>query len=114
MRGNLASTRRRTVQAQSFDPLRQAALASLTLGQTRNAVSFSLYPGYPCAAARLPITPATRLRLESLYSKVYEEGNITRCDFLIIWHTTAGVLLRNEGITLNRAEALLQSCLPGK
>jgi lipopolysaccharide/colanic/teichoic acid biosynthesis glycosyltransferase len=63
---------------------------------------------------KLNLTPATRLRLESLYSKVYEEGNITRCDFLIIWHTTAGVLLRNEGITLNRAEALLQNCLPGK
>jgi lipopolysaccharide/colanic/teichoic acid biosynthesis glycosyltransferase len=63
---------------------------------------------------KLNLTPATRLRLESLYSRVYEEGNITRCDFLIIWHTTAAVLLRNEGITLKRAEALLQSCLPGK
>jgi lipopolysaccharide/colanic/teichoic acid biosynthesis glycosyltransferase len=61
---------------------------------------------------KLNLTPAMRLRLESLYSKVYEEGNITRCDFLIIWHTTARVLLRNEGITLNRAAALLQSCLP--
>src|SRR6202048_3312614 len=63
---------------------------------------------------KLNLTPATRLRLESLYSKVYAEGKITPCDFLIICHTTAGVLLRNEGITLNRAEALLQSCLPGK
>lgn len=63
---------------------------------------------------KLNLTPARRLRLESLYSKVYQEGNITRCDSLIIWHTVASVLLRNEGITLNRAEALLQSCLPGK
>jgi hypothetical protein len=61
---------------------------------------------------KLNLTPATRLRLESLYSKVYQEGNITRCDSLIIWHTMVGVLLRDEGISLNRAEALLQSCLP--
>jgi lipopolysaccharide/colanic/teichoic acid biosynthesis glycosyltransferase len=68
--------------------------------------------GISQVVGKLNLTPAQRLRLESLYSKVYQEGNIIRCDFLIIWHTTAGVLLRNEGITLERAEALLRSCLP--
>jgi len=70
--------------------------------------------GISQVVGKLKRTPAQRLRLESLYSKVYQEGNIIRCDFLIIWHTTAGVLFRNEGISLDRAEALLQSCLPEK
>ena len=70
--------------------------------------------GISQVVGKLNLTPAKRLRLESLYSKVYQEGNILRCDCLIIWHTTAGVLLRNEGITLERSEALLQSCLPEK
>jgi lipopolysaccharide/colanic/teichoic acid biosynthesis glycosyltransferase len=70
--------------------------------------------GISQVVGKLNLTPATRLRLESLYSKVYQEGNIIRCDCFIIWHTVAGVLFRNKGITLIRAEALLQSCLPGK
>jgi len=68
--------------------------------------------GISQVVGKLNLTPAKRLRLESLYSKVYQEGNIIRCDCLIIWHTSAGVLLRNEGITLERSEALLRSCLP--
>ena len=68
--------------------------------------------GISQVVGKLNLTPAQRLRLESLYSKVYQEGNIIRCDFLIIWHTTVGVLFRNEGISLARGEALLQSCLP--
>jgi len=63
---------------------------------------------------KLNLTPIQRLQLESLYSKVYVEGNIIKCDFLIAWFTVAGVLLRNEGVTLARAEALLQSCLPNR
>jgi len=70
--------------------------------------------GISQVVGKLNLTPAKRLRLESLYSKVYQEGNIIRCDLLIAWHTTAGVLLQNEGITLDRAEALLQSCIPKK
>lgn len=70
--------------------------------------------GISQVVGKLNLAPATRLRLESLYSNVYQEGNIIRCDSLIIWYTVAGVLFRNKGITLNRAEALLQSCLPGK
>jgi lipopolysaccharide/colanic/teichoic acid biosynthesis glycosyltransferase len=61
---------------------------------------------------KLNLAPVERLRLELLYSKVYQEGNILKCDFLILWHTTAGVLLRNVGVSLRRAEALLESCLP--
>jgi lipopolysaccharide/colanic/teichoic acid biosynthesis glycosyltransferase len=70
--------------------------------------------GISQVVGKLNLTPAKRLRLESLYSRVYQEGNIIWCDCLIIWHTTAGVLLRNEGITLERSEALLRSCLPEK
>ena len=61
---------------------------------------------------KLNLAPAERLSLEALYSKVYQEGNIIKCDLLILWHTTAGVLARNEGISLRRAEALLEGCLP--
>ncbi len=67
--------------------------------------------GISQVVGKLNLTPAERLGLESLYSKVYREGSIIRCDSLIIWHTTAGVLFRNEGITLKRARALLESCL---
>lgn len=63
---------------------------------------------------KLNLTPVARLRLESLYSKVYQEGNIIRCDCLVIWHTVGGVLFRNKGISLNHAEALLHSCLARK
>jgi len=68
--------------------------------------------GISQVVGKLNLKPVQRLRLESLYSKVYQEGNIYKCDFLIVWYTTANVLLRNQGISLERAEALLRSCLP--
>jgi lipopolysaccharide/colanic/teichoic acid biosynthesis glycosyltransferase len=60
------------------------------------------------------LVPAQRLHLESQYSRVYQEGNVAKCDILVIWHTVAAVLLRNKGISLERAEALLKSCLPDR
>jgi lipopolysaccharide/colanic/teichoic acid biosynthesis glycosyltransferase len=61
---------------------------------------------------KLNLMPAQRLRLESLYSKVYLKGNIFKCDLFIIWHTMVAVLLQNKGITFDRAETFLLSCLP--
>src|SRR6266702_6755686 len=54
---------------------------------------------------KLELTPIQRLHLESLYSRVYLEGNIIKCDLSIIWVTATCVFLRNMGITLERAEA---------
>ena len=68
--------------------------------------------GISQVVGKLNLTPDERLRLEGLYSKVYQQGNIIKCDLLILWYTAAGVLLRNEGITLRRAETILRSCLP--
>ena len=69
--------------------------------------------GISQVVGKLELTPIQRLHLESLYSRVYLEGNIIKCDLSIIWVTATCVFLRNMGITLERAEALLQQCLPG-
>jgi len=61
---------------------------------------------------KLNLLPVQRLRLESLYSKVHQEGDILRCDLFIIWHTLGSVLLRNKGVPYARAEAFLLRCLP--
>lgn len=61
---------------------------------------------------KMSLVPSERLHLESLYSRVYREGFVMKCDLLIIWHTAASVLLRNKGVSLERAENLLRSCLP--
>ncbi len=68
--------------------------------------------GISQVVGKMNLVPAERLHLESLYSRVYREGQVLKCDLLIMWHTVAAVLMRNEGITLERAEVLLRSCLP--
>lgn len=68
--------------------------------------------GIAQVVGKMNLVPAQRLHLESQYSRVYREGQVLKCDLLIMWHTVAAVLLRNQGISLERAEALLRSCLP--
>jgi lipopolysaccharide/colanic/teichoic acid biosynthesis glycosyltransferase len=68
--------------------------------------------GIAQVVGKLNLTPSQRLRLESLYSKVYLEGEIIRCDLAIAWVTATSVLLNNKGITLKGAEALLERHLP--
>jgi lipopolysaccharide/colanic/teichoic acid biosynthesis glycosyltransferase len=58
------------------------------------------------------LTPVQRLKLESLYGRVYLSGNIIKCDIIIIWLTVMRVVLQNKGIPFARAVEILQSCLP--
>lgn len=62
---------------------------------------------------RLNLTPNERIELESLYSHVYQYGNILKCDLKIIF-ITAWVVLFAEGIAVSRARELLMSCLPNE
>lgn len=52
-----------------------------------------------------------RIELESLYSLVYQHGNILKCDLKIIL-ITAWVVLFAKGIMISQARELLRSCLP--
>jgi lipopolysaccharide/colanic/teichoic acid biosynthesis glycosyltransferase len=38
--------------------------------------------------------PRERIELECLYSRLYQDGPIFRCDFIIIWHTIRLILFR--------------------
>lgn len=60
---------------------------------------------------KLNLSPRQRLHLEASYGKVFASGNILKCDLLIIWSTIACVLMRNEGLSLEAAEALMEGCL---
>ena len=68
--------------------------------------------GISQVVGKLALTPPERLRLESLYSRVYLEGNIVMCDWQIVWVTVSRVFLHNQGIPLERAEKLLGWHLP--
>ncbi len=60
---------------------------------------------------KLNLTPRQRLDLEASYGKVFASGNILKCDILIIWSTVARVLMRNRGLSLDAASAMLDVCL---
>jgi len=68
--------------------------------------------GISQVVGKLALTPPERLGLESLYSKVYQEGNIIMCDLHIVWATVSSVFLRNRGIPLARAQDMLRRHLP--
>jgi lipopolysaccharide/colanic/teichoic acid biosynthesis glycosyltransferase len=69
--------------------------------------------GIAQVVGRRNLTPNDRIELESLYSHVYQYGNILKCDLKIIF-ITAWVVLFAEGITVSRARELLMSCLPNE
>ena len=56
------------------------------------------------------LSPSDRLALESLYSKVYQEGNVLKCDFEIIYFTLR-LLLTGKSMSLEYATKLLDDCL---
>ena len=60
---------------------------------------------------KLNMEPAQRLYLEGLYSEIYQNGKILKCDFLIAVYTLK-VIFMAKGIRLRDAEQILFSCLP--
>lgn len=67
--------------------------------------------GITQVVGKLNLTPNERIKLESLYSRVYKHGNILKCDLKIIL-ITAWVVLFSKGIMISEARELLRSCLP--
>jgi lipopolysaccharide/colanic/teichoic acid biosynthesis glycosyltransferase len=56
------------------------------------------------------LEPEQRLKLEVLYSKVYEEGKVFICDLWIIYYTLKFVLL-NKNLTIDEAVIFLNKYL---
>ena len=66
--------------------------------------------GISQVVGKLNLIPEDRLTLEGLYSDVYENGNILKCDILIIYYTIRLILFK-KGISLERALEILRGCL---
>ena len=56
------------------------------------------------------LQPAERLELETLYAKVYQKGNVLRCDLWILFYTLR-LVLTGQPLPLQKARALLNACL---
>jgi lipopolysaccharide/colanic/teichoic acid biosynthesis glycosyltransferase len=56
------------------------------------------------------LQPNDRLELERLYSKVYNEGNVLKCDLEIVFFTIR-LIFRGKTISLGYAKSLLERCL---
>lgn len=56
------------------------------------------------------LEPAERLEVETLYAKVYQNGNVLRCDMLILYYTLR-LVLTGQPLSLLRARSLLNDCL---
>lgn len=50
--------------------------------------------------------PRERIELERLYSRLYRNGNVIKCDFLIAWHTVRLVLL-GKPLSIEAARQLM-------
>ena len=69
--------------------------------------------GISQVVGKLNLIPEERLELEGLYSEVYENGSILKCDILIICYTIRLILLKKE-TSIDSAFDLLNSCLQRK
>lgn len=56
------------------------------------------------------LSPQERLGLERLYARVYREGNVLKCDLMIVIYT-ARLLLLGKVLPLEKGRDLLYSCL---
>ena len=54
--------------------------------------------GISQVAGKLFLDPVHRLALEAAYSRIYQSGNVLRCDFLILWYT-AKIVLTGSGVS---------------
>ncbi len=56
------------------------------------------------------LLPSERLELEKLYSKVYQEGNVIKCDLLILFYTLR-LLITGGSLSLQKGREVLNNCL---
>ena len=56
------------------------------------------------------LTPEQRLRLEALYSDVYNNGSVILCDFYIIFRTFI-LIIGQQGLPFEKAEQFLLKCI---
>lgn len=66
--------------------------------------------GISQVVGKYDLTPDERLHLESLYSRVYNEGHIVLCDLYILYRT-AILILTGKGLPVKEAEQFLMKCL---
>lgn len=66
--------------------------------------------GISQVVGKFNLKPADRLELEKLYSKVYLEGNVLKCDVQIVFFTLR-LILTGKTIPIDYAYKLLQRCL---
>jgi len=69
--------------------------------------------GIAQVVGKFELTPEQRLELESIYSKVYQEGNILKADAYIFFSTIILLLLKDAVAYRNydSAKKMLLSCL---
>lgn len=88
-----------------------------------NIRMLSQFPGWeerfesPCGltgisqvVGKLNLTPHERITVECLYSRVYKQGNVLKCDFLIVL-ATLRLIVFDRFMTYEEAVALLNRCL---
>ena len=69
--------------------------------------------GISQVVGKFNLTAKKRLELESLYSRVYNEGNILKADIYIFFSTIVLILLRHPSAyrSYDKAKEMLNSCL---
>lgn len=66
--------------------------------------------GISQVVGKLNQQPTERLELEGLYSKVYNNGNVIKCDIFVAYYTVRLVLL-GKPLSIEKARELLNNCL---
>lgn len=66
--------------------------------------------GIAQVVGKFNLKPVDRLELESMYSRVYNEGNVIKCDFAIIYYTIR-LLLLGKTLPFEEAQSLLKKCM---
>lgn len=66
--------------------------------------------GISQVVGKYELTPVKRLELEKLYSKVYQQGNVIKCDFEIIYFTFR-LVITGKTMPYDYAIKLMNSCL---
>ena len=92
-------------------PSRNLELLKIFPGWEKRFDSPSGITGISQIVGKLDLSPEERLRLECLYSEVYKNGNLLKCDLMIALFTIK-VIIVAKGIPMGKAENFLLSCLP--